>query len=429
MDRYVSDPPESYHGSMAKVVVHTEEIPSPPEIVCGLRCLGLRVDTCTVTPIYSESNQFLAYNADTSPTSVSCTIYSADSTTAMVDYTFEMGDRIVLLESTKTSNKDSRNTCIPQRIIKFLVGKHYYPTAQCVMFYKDDPRFRSSSVLFAARLLSTLGISVYTPYAQIPTGKPFQTTDDLIKAKRVGRSPPKTNVPIQLYVEDGVYVLSGRLNKTVGRMDHDPNVGLFSGIISTLYKLDPTTRVRIINHGLDPNRLTSNTKFWHALRGIDVRLDGIPSLAPSPLPPTYFKRAQHNERTASILMELEYVKSGFVCIFRNHAQGERSFLMDPSGKGVPVPKGMTYPDMVLLSLQKGDIYVVESKLQIHMTKAVKQLRGLDPFDALLRSMYAGPRSIHRGMCICSSDFTQLTSEYPIWFRLFPDGTVSKTLPT
>lgn len=404
-----------------QVTILTEENPQEAEIVFGLSRLGYNVSSCTIEPIYAGELFKGQFKVITAPTTVSCSVRLFKGTTGSVDYLFlKPGKRPLLVESTKTLNEDSRNSFVYQRIIKFLVARHYYPTADMAMFYTSPPEFTTPTAVFGLRLYATLGVSVWSP-AGITVGSPFTSPDELVEAKN-SMVQKAGNVSVRLSREGSTVTIRGRLDKTEGRMDYDPNVGMFSAMIGAMHALSPKLSFHIVDHGLDIDKIRMNNKFWYANLGVSVTLDGFDVVEKSVLPSEYYKTVTGNEKTSTILFQHQ---SGLPTIFHNHAGCQRSSLVAPDGSAHSVPKTATMPDVALLDATAKVIYLVEGKDSSKVAAAQKQLDELTAFEEFVLGHYPG-FTCRRGLCINVDNVSQVPLRYPVWFRLYSDGRHSKT---
>ena len=403
------------------VSIFTEENPQEPEIIFGLSRLGYNVEACTIAPKYAADGNFNGeFTVTTSPELVDCTVRIFKGTTSSVDYMFfKEGAVPLLVESTKTLNEQSRNSSVFQRVVKFLVARHYYPDADMVMFYTCAPAFTSNTAAFGLRLFATLNIAVCCPTGTT-VGVAFSSLEDLVAAKNA--VPEKVgNVSVRLSYDGTTLTIRGRLNKTNGRMDYDPNIGLFAGMMGAVHSLSPATAFRIVDHGLDVAKIGMDNKFWYAVRGMNVTLDGFVA-GESRLPEHYYKTITGNEKTSTILFQHQ---SGLPALFHNHAGCQRSSVVAPDGSLHAVPKTITMPDIALLDTKAKTIYIVEGKDNSKVAAAQKQLDAIAPFEEFVLRQYPG-FTCKRGLCVNMDTAAKPALTYPVWFRLHADGSFANT---
>jgi hypothetical protein len=407
-------------GGSTTVNIFTEENPQEPELVFGLSRLGYNVSACTITPVYAAGNFNGEFEVATVPEHVACTVRIFKGTTSSVDYMFfKEGAAPLLVESTKTLNEQSRNSSVFQRVVKFLVARHYYPDADMVMFYTAAPSFTSNTAAFGLRLFATLNVEVCCP-SGTTAGVAFDSVEELIAAKNA--VPEKAgNVSVRLSYDGSAVTIRGRLNKTAGRMDYDPNIGLFTGMMGAIHALSPATTFRIVDHGLDVAKIGMDNKFWYAVRGMDVTLDGFVA-GESHLPEHYYKTVTGNEKTSTILFQHQ---SGLPALFHNHAGCQRSSVVAPDGKTHAVPKTITMPDIALFDAKAKTIYIVEGKDNSKVAAAQKQLDAIAPFEEFVLRHYPD-FTCKRGLCVNMDTASKPALTYPVWFRLHADGSFVNT---
>lgn len=65
------------------------------------------------------------------------------------------------MESTKTTDSESRNTAINQRFTKFAVAKKRFPSTPLILYYNTEQLTNTATSLFGKRLLTTFGVNAY----------------------------------------------------------------------------------------------------------------------------------------------------------------------------------------------------------------------------------------------------------------------------
>jgi hypothetical protein len=405
-------------------VILTEENPQPEEILHIMSMLNVSAKMCSITPCVSENTASGSFVA-TTDTGLSCIIRLFGGTTASVDYIVidtETNDPILLLESTKTEDSSSRNSAWFQRLTKFAVCSRMFPNVRKAIYYTQNMIPTSSSYVFGMKLATTMGVEVWHPGGQMLSPK-FSTVSEIIADKNnLAASGPKHNQPVTLSLEGNTMTISGRLNKTDGRMDYDPNIGLFLGIINSVAILDSSIIFRISDHKLDITKVCANNKFWYGVRGISVTLDGFESPTVE-LPSSYYTLKMGCEKFSTILFQ--HI-SGLPVAFHNHAGCQRSHLIALDGSKRPVPKKITMPDLVLIDENSKNIFLVEGKDASKVTSAQTQLDELDPFENICVTAYPG-YTVNRGLCLYANKPIK-DLRYPVWFVLEPSGVFTKTFP-
>ena len=405
----------------------TEENPQSQEILFILQHFGIIAQSVSIAPVYKEDGRSEGQFIVTTDTGFQTPLQLFSGESSSVDYIVidnNSNKPLLLVESTQTTDKDSRNTAWNQRITKFSVCKRMYPNVPMIMYYTDDMSNHTSGTAgFSMRIISTLGVEIYHPGGKLESPK-YTTVEEIVAAKNVlADKSPKHNVPVRLQISEKVIVLSGRLNKTNGRMDNDPNIGLFSGIINAIHIIDPSFRFKIINHGLDVTKIREKNKFWYGVHGIDVTIDGFDGVREE-LPTIYYHTITTGEKMSTILFQHQ---SGLRAAFHNHAGCQRSTFIALNGITTPVPKNVTMPDVVLVDTENRTLYITEGKDSSKSDKAEGQLDNLVPFMEICTQSYPG-YELKRGLCLYL-DKPVKTTRYPVWFTLGLDGLCTKTLST
>ena len=138
---------------------------------------------------------------------------------------------VFLLEETKTSDAESRNTGIGQCASKFTYASYYCPDPPKYMLYNeeatsDKDRTPTDTNIFGTNMLLAQEVrfigKTMTPFCA------FATIDELIAFKKQMRLPNKTNVPILINkIDNKTITVSRRLSnpKGKGNIGHDPSIG------------------------------------------------------------------------------------------------------------------------------------------------------------------------------------------------------------
>lgn len=172
---------------------------------------------------------------------------------------------VFLMEETKTSDAESRNTGIGQRATKFTYANYYCPHVPKYMLYNeeatsDEDRTPTQTNIFGTNMLLAQVVKfigkTMTHFAA------FTTVDEMIAFKGRMRLPNKTNIPILLEkISNDTITISGRLTKPkdAGNIGHDPNIGTITCIASTLRKLGWTKNIVVTKHGVSQNYASKNS--------------------------------------------------------------------------------------------------------------------------------------------------------------------------
>lgn len=325
-------------------------------------------------------------------------------TTSSVDYIVHVDDEQeprLLIEATKTTDKDSRNTSAYQRLIKFIIAKQYYPNAKLVMFYESAlPKTSTKTMQFGIRLMKTLGVDIIGQDGTLvfPMYEPYTMIEDIMHDKN-NMKALSNNVGIRITkTNDNAYNITAKLEKS-GAFGHDPNKGLVSALCYCINKLSPNCTITVSGHGLKQSMLKDckGNKFLFAVRGIIVILQGI-NLPGNVAGPTHYwhKQDTSSEKHASISCHFTYLSNGWQCLFHNHAGSARSYLELDGGKQTQVPKSFKIPDIVLK--KNNEILLVEAKNLKTLMKGDSQLETIQQFEAWLQEKYPYC-TVKKGLCV------------------------------
>ena len=302
---------------------------------------------------------------------------------------------IFLLEETKTSDAESRNTGIGQRASKFAYANYYCPDVPKYMLYNEEAtpdvgKTPTQTNTFGTNMLLTQGVrfigKTMTPFCA------FTSIDELIDFKGKMHLPNKTNVPILINkVGDSKITISGRLSKPKdkGNIGHDPNIGTLTCIASTLRKLGWDGEIVITKHGVSQSYATknSNNKFIRICKILGIELDGITLPANIELPKHYWQYAMSSEKVASILLHITCQYAGIHGIYENHAGCERSYFREADGSFTTLHKkdaggedNLLLPDVVLRNDEAKEIYVVEGKMFDKLGQGLSDILGYDAIE-------------------------------------------------
>lgn len=302
---------------------------------------------------------------------------------------------VFLLEETKTSDAESRNTGIGQRASKFTYANYYCPEVPKYMLYNeeatsDEDRTPTQTNIFGTNMLLAQDIhfigKTMTPFCA------FTSVNELIDFKAQMRLPNKTNVPILINkIDDETITISGRLSKPKerGNIGHDPNIGTLTCIASTLRKLGWDGKIVITQHGVSQSYASknSNNKFIHICKILDIKLDGIILPENIELPQYYWQYANSSEKVASILLHLTCQYSGIHGIYENHAGCERSYFREADGSLTTLHKkdsggedNLLLPDVVLRNDRAKEIYLIEGKMYNKLAEGLSDIMGYDAIE-------------------------------------------------
>lgn len=329
---------------------------------------------------------------------------------------------LFLLEETKTSDAESRNTGIGQRATKFAYANYYCANVPKYMLYNEETtsdknRNPSDTNIFGTNMLLTQGIKFIGK--SMSKFKAFASVDELIEFKSNMRLPNRTNIPIQISkVNPTTISISGRLIKN-NYIGHDPNIGTLTCIASTLRKLGWRGDIVITNHGLSQSCVTRSkgNKFIRICKLLNIRLEGVNLPMDIELPEYYWQYAMSSEKVASILLHLTCQYAGIHGIYENHAGCERSYFREADGSFTTLHKkdaggqdNLLLPDVVLRNDSTREIYLVEGKMYNKLAEGLHDIRGYDAIEnEHIKPSYPG-YTITRWITLFGGDWTTLPHE-------------------
>jgi hypothetical protein len=458
---------------VAVYTVYTEEYPNIDEIRCMLGVIGF-VQTqdssmtgpdTPITPCIIDHKFSGKWMARVMGATIHIILFKG--TTSCVDYMLFAGapdpcatgsaeHALCILESTKTSDKESRNTAVNQRIIKFTTYFRLYPrsTAIPVMFWLDANWTLTKltpTAVFGFKLMTTIGIRLFmnskddvvnsiTDMGTVMEIGPFISVDDMIQCKN-NIPEKKGNVSVKLahrrllnvktrvltHVFDVSIKLDKGKNAFAGKISHDPNVGLLSGLLNAVDKLEPNSRNIITNHNVLQEYFDKcpKSKLWYSIHGLHIEFDGITvNPVPPPLPSQYFV-VEHSmtEKLATILCQMT---SSCATIFSNHGGCALTSVLSENGQSVSVGRTMNRPDILFADPVKKEITIVEGKVESDIRKGVVQLGSahLSEFVDMVQSEYP-EYTIRRGLCVtidCIKNISKYDDlQFPVLFALDASG--------
>ena len=302
---------------------------------------------------------------------------------------------VFLLEETKTSDAESRNTGIGQRATKFAYANHYCPDIPKYMLYNEETtpdtnRAPTQTNIFGTNMLLAQDVKFLGKTMDI--FKAFTTIEELITYKSKMRLTNKTNVPILINkVGSDKITVSGRLSKPKekGNIAHDPSIGTLTCIASTLRKLGWDRDIVITEHGVTQSYVSKNkdNKFIRICKLLNIKLDGITIPTDVELPKYYWQYAMSSEKVASILLHLTCQYAGINGIYENHAGCERSYFREPDGCLTTLHKkdsggvnNLLLPDVVLKNDATKEIYLIEGKMYNKLKEGLTDINGYDSIE-------------------------------------------------
>lgn len=391
-----------------KVTIFTEEFPQDSVLKYIIKTI-LDVDIPLIS-IINIDGVFKIQNI----VEHNITLHLFKGTTSSVDYivyTEDTEDPILLIEATKTTDKESRNTSAYQRLIKFIVANHYYPKTQYVMFYEGHFSSKLTRTMkYGIRLMKTIGVCIIGENGNelFKDISPFANADELIDDK-MNMNKKRSNVSVTITKKDYMnYTISAKLEKS-NEFAHDPNKGLLSAICACLDKFNKNCNITITSHGLTQKMLHNNNKFMYAVHGKNVKLESLVMPDNTQFPNQYYTiEPRASEKTASVSCHLTYEKNNWQCLFHNHAGSARSFFTKQDGTTIQVPKKYNIPDIVFK--KENEIVFVESKNCKTLLKGDQQLLNLSKFENFVCELYPSCQ-VSKGLCVALPIGSQVPETY------------------
>ncbi len=424
------------------ITILTEENPQIKEVEFILNYL-LHV-TCSVfeiTPSVIDGVWGGAFVAKTNVPHINVEIRLVKGSGSFLDYIVydhaqpdvDTSIPVLLMESTKTTDAESRNTAIYQRITKFAVAKQKYPHTPLVLYYNTVQHTRTATSLFGRRVLATLGVELYDVNGtdMLTDSARFTSVEEVMNEKNK-MTEKKGNISVKIaQIAPHTYTITAKLSKgkNTTTICNDPNKGLVTGIASVIFMLDKEATFTIMSHGVDIQKLknVTNEKFWYANSLYEVKLDGCElSSKGTVCPDTYWRMDTQSEKASTINYHKHMEQKGWHTIYHNHSSSARSNFVDEYGKEHQVPKDVTIPDVVVGNKERKVIQICEGKVFKDRLMGVKQLDELSDFIKYTNDHYKG-YTIERGLCLYAERLSQVHSlsalTYPIFFALDSAGSI------
>ncbi len=338
---------------------------------------------------------------------------------------------LMAVEETKTSDKESRNTGVSQRVSKFVYFRNFYKRTKMYMLYNGESKQDekpSQTGVFGTNILLSLGVSVVGKDVS-KWYKKFASVDDLIDFKAKMKKPPKGNVPIEIKKQKGYIEVSGRLDKPAGKgnIAHDPSVGSLSMIGAGLRKLGWTGDIILTKHGVSSDYIGKNkkNKFLFNCQLLDMKLEGL-SMPQVQLPEYYWHYERNSEKMADILLHIQAIYGGMNCVYENHAGCERGYFNDKNGIPITLPKknrediNLFLPDVVLYDAATNYILLVEGKKASTLKQGLAEIENYDGIEQEYIVKHYPGAEVLRCLSIFGASWRQLLNP-KVLFYLASDG--------
>lgn len=294
-------------------------------------------------------------------------------------------------EETKSTFKDSNNTFVGQRAIKFIEVARRFPNAKRVMLYSVSFDVNDIGVDTASykdlTLLKTLGVDIVTLHKgsllgiQVPKVcsirellemYPYQEIDNMV---RFCLMQTKEDISIQAKLDKGE-------KEGKGKISHDPNVGKVILVAAVLRHLKYKGKINVVSHGVEYLSPSANTKFTNNADFLGIHLDGVYEPKKLSTIKGDFCYPAEGEKNVSILLEQIAIKSNFQVLFVNHASGELGYI-EIGGVKIKVPKSMRRPDLALFDKDSNTLFLIEAENFKNYKKGIEQLKTFKNFEKVL----------------------------------------------
>lgn len=338
---------------------------------------------------------------------------------------------LMAIEETKTSDTESRNTGVYQRGSKFVYIRHYYKNVKLYMLYNEEladskSKKPSDTNVFGTNILLTLGVCIIGKDTS-RWFKPFESLDELIQFKEKMRRPPAGNVPMLIRKVDTNHIeISGRLSKPsdAGNIAHDPNIGALSMISSCIRELGWSGSIVITEHGVSQkyiDRTAGNNKFLYISNILGLYLKDITMPENITLPELYWHYEKNSEKIATILLHLQTVYHGMLCVYENHAGCERGYFRTNDEELIALPKrdscgeNLYLPDVVLYNRDSNCILIVEGKKLSNLQQGIEELERFNSIEREYISLHYQGATIIRWVSIFGGNLLQIPNEMVLFY--------------
>lgn len=342
----------------------------------------------------------------------------------------------LLIEETKTSDKESRNTGVYQRMSKFVYADYFYPNTPKIMLYNiaepDDDKTPSDTSIFGTNMLLTQNVKIIGK--SLKYFDKFKSIDELIEYKNGMRRPPKGNVPILITKENNSIKISGRLSKpaNAGNIGHDPNIGALTAISKTLRSLGWDKDIIITQHGVKQeyvNNARSN-KFFNIASILNLKLEGIDISSTKSNLKQYWHYEKNSEKMGTILLHLIGITDSprTEAIYENHAGCERGYFYTSSGQALALPKkdkngvNLYLPDLILKNDDNKEILLIEGKQSSTLNQGLKEIKHFEAIEDEFIKKYYPSYSITRWVSTYGENIYGNGIHPKVLFHLNKNGT-------
>lgn len=340
---------------------------------------------------------------------------------------------VIAIEETKTTQTESRNTSVYQRLTKFVfldLLNDYRGCSKIMMYNFKKPLtlHTSPTFVFGIKLMKTLHIEIVGSCVDDQKFERFNNLEEMIDAKNNIRKR-KGNVSVSIHKYGDTVMIAAKLEKCK-MLAHDPNIGLVTALSKASQLLDSTiTKIIVTNHGLtqDMVKRTKN-KFNKIATELNIRYQGLRfTRTPIDKNSPYWIYPERNENFVSILLHTLLEYDGYRVIFEHHSGAEQGYLINKNNSQEPVPKKVKKPDIVFISESEHAIYVIEAELAYNVFSSkggISQLGGFTEFVNIVSDKYPTYEIKKRVICYGNGmDHKRLLRSNDILFQLKPTGEV------
>ena len=341
----------------------------------------------------------------------------------------------LLIEETKTSDKESRNTGVYQRMSKFVYADYFYPNTPKIMLYniakRDDDKKPSDTSIFGTNMLLTQNVKIIGK--DLKHFDKFHSIDELITYKNGMRKPPAGNVPIEITKNKDSIEISGRLEKPKGQgnIGHDPNIGALTAISKTLRSLGWDKDIIITQHGVKQEYVnkTRSNKFFNISSILGMKLEGIDMEDKQITNNQYWHYEKNSEKNGTILLHLIAITDSpnTEAIYENHAGCERGYFYTRSDE-LALPKkdkngvNLYLPDLILKNEENKEILLIEGKQSSTLNQGLEEIKHFGSIeDEFIKKYYPG-YSITRWVTTFGENIYQNGLNPEVLFHLNKNGT-------
>lgn len=350
---------------------------------------------------------------------------------------------LMIIEETKTSDKESRNTGVYQRSSKFVYADYYYPNIKKFMLYnsenKDSNDKPTDTNIFGTNLLLTQNINIIGK--NLKYYKKFNNIDELIEFKNNMKLPPANNVPILIKKYNDKITISGRLSKPAneGNIRHDPNIGSLTSISKSLRVLGWKGKIVITKHGVKQEKVDKmkSNKFLRIASMLNIELDGISFKKPV-LSRKYWHYEKKSEKLGTIFLHILSTNSNknISGIYENHAGCERGYFYDNKNNPITIPKkdknnvNLYLPDLILKNSKTKDILIIEGKQSSTLKQGLEEIKHFESIENEFIKPNYKLYSITRWIVTYGNDIYKNNLNDKVLFHLNKDGSyyINKNSP-